>query len=79
MNVMKIEEIRNFSDEELGSELNRLRRHAFDLRSQAVTEKLEDPSILTTAKRDIARILTIMRQREQDVSSETPPTSSADV
>lgn len=62
---MKISEIRELSDEELRSELDRLRQHLFDLRSQAVTEKLEDASILTGAKRDIARILTAAREREQ--------------
>ncbi len=60
---MKAKEIRQLSDEELASELERLRRHLFDLRSQAVTEKLEDPSMLTRTKRDIARILTVQRQR----------------
>ena len=64
---MKISEIRQLTDEELRTELERLRRHLFDLRSQAVTEKLEDPSMLTKAKRDIARILTARRQREQAV------------
>ncbi len=61
---MKIEDIRNLTDEELQAELDRLRRHVFDLRSQAVTEKLEDPSVLTNAKRDIARVLTVQRERE---------------
>ncbi|HUU22485.1 MAG TPA: 50S ribosomal protein L29 [Phycisphaerae bacterium] len=60
---MKTEEIRHFSDEELASELDRLRRHLFDLRAQAVTEKLEDPSMLRGARADIARILTERRQR----------------
>ena len=61
---MKISEIRELSDEELRAELDRLRQHLFDLRSQAVTEKLEDASILTGAKRDIARILTAVRERD---------------
>jgi large subunit ribosomal protein L29 len=61
---MKIEDIRNLTDEELQAELDRLRRHVFDLRSQAVTEKLEDPSMLINAKRDIARVLTVQRERE---------------
>ncbi len=61
---MKIAEIRELTDEELRSELDRLQRHLFDLRSQAVTEKLEDPSMLTRAKRDVARIMTAMRERE---------------
>ena len=61
---MKIKEIRELSDEELRNELDRLRRHLFDLRAQAVTEKLENPTMITKARRDIARILTIMRERE---------------
>jgi large subunit ribosomal protein L29 len=61
---MKVSEIRQLSDEELRMELDRVRRHLFDVRSQAVTEKLEDPSMLTKAKRDIARILTVVRERE---------------
>jgi large subunit ribosomal protein L29 len=61
---MKIETIRQLSDEELQSELGRLRRHLFDLRSQAVTEKLEHPSMLTVARRDIAKILTTVRERQ---------------
>ena len=60
---MKIDEIRQMKLEELHSELDRLRRHAFDLRTQAVTEKLQDPSLLTRAKRDIARILTVLCER----------------
>ncbi len=65
---MKIDEIRELSTEELHSELDRLRRHLFDLRSQAVTEKLEDPAQLGKTKRDIARIHTVLQERgEKDV------------
>ena len=60
---MKMSEIRQMKTEELHSELDRLRRHLFDLRSQAVTENLQDPSMLTKAKRDIARIFTVLRER----------------
>jgi len=60
---MKIAEIKAFSDEELAAELERLERHSFDIRAQAVTEKLEDPSLLGKAKRDIARIKTVMTER----------------
>ena len=60
---MKIAEIRELKTEELHSELDRLRRRVFDLRSQAVTEKLQDPSLLTRAKRDIARLFTVLRER----------------
>ncbi len=49
--------------EELHAELDRLRRHLFDLRSQRVTEKLEDPSQLSKTQKDIARIFTVMSER----------------
>jgi large subunit ribosomal protein L29 len=74
---MKIGEIRNLSDEELRTELDRVRRHLFDVRSQAVTEKLEDPSMLTKAKRDIARILTVMRERQLKAEAPAPPPQAA--
>ncbi|MFA6134368.1 MAG: 50S ribosomal protein L29 [Phycisphaerae bacterium] len=61
---MKIKEIRELTEEELHNELDRLRRQAFDLRSQSVTEKLADPTMLTKVRRDVARILTELRQRE---------------
>ena len=61
---MKTEDIKKLSDEELNLELINQRRHLYDLRSQAVTEKLENPSMIKNTKRDIARILTEKRQRE---------------
>ena len=60
---MKIGEIRELKTAELHSELERLRRHLFDLRAQAVTEKLENPNRITQAKRDIARLLMVMTER----------------
>lgn len=68
---MKMQEIRQLSDEELQAELDRLRRHLFDLRAQAVTEKLEDPSMLRKTKSDIARIMTARCQRRQRPGPET--------
>jgi len=61
---MKISEIRALSPEELTSELERLKRHLFDLRAQAVTERLEDPTMISKAKKDIARLLTVQREYE---------------
>ncbi len=60
---MKIDAVRNMKIDELHSELERLRHHLFDLRAQAVTEKLEDPTQLLKTKRDIARILTVLNER----------------
>ncbi len=50
--------------EELKVEQRRLRDRLFELKSQAVTEKLENPRELTKTRRDIARILTETRARE---------------
>jgi large subunit ribosomal protein L29 len=60
---MKIEEIRAMKIDEMHAELERLRRHLFDLRSQAVTEKLEDPTQLRKTRKEIARLLTVLNER----------------
>ncbi len=60
---MKIEPIRAMKQDELHHELERLRRHLFDLRAQAVTEKLEDPTQLLKTRQDIARLLTVLHER----------------
>ncbi len=62
---MKMEQIRAMKLDELHHELERLRRHLFDLRAQSVTEKLEDPTQLLKTRRDIARLLTELRQRDE--------------
>lgn len=60
---MKITEVRNMSDAELQTELENVRRRIFELRSQAVTEKLEDTTLISKAKRDVARILSVINER----------------
>jgi large subunit ribosomal protein L29 len=62
---MRIEQIRAMKTDELHGELERLRRHCFELRSQSVTEKLENPMQLRKARRDIARVLTVLRERNE--------------
>lgn len=66
---MKAQEAHNISDEEIKIEVARLTRHMFDLKSQAVTEKLEDPSQLRKARRDVARLKTEQRAREIKATS----------
>ena len=60
---MTAKEIREKETDHLKHELVEKRKHLFDLRSQAVTEKLEDPSQLRKTKKDIARMQTILAQR----------------
>lgn len=61
---MKMKEIREKETEHLRHELAEQQKHLFDLRSQAVTEKLEDPSQLTKTRRGIARMKTELRKRQ---------------
>jgi large subunit ribosomal protein L29 len=63
---MLMKEIREKDVEALEHELGEKLKHLFELRSQAVTEKLEDPSQLKKTRREIAQIKTILRQREMD-------------
>ena len=60
---MKAQHYREMSHDELDNKLEELERHLFDLRSQAVTEKLENSKAVTNVKRDIARIKTLMREK----------------
>jgi len=59
---MKAQHYREMSPDELEGKLDELESRLFDLRSQAVTEKLENTWAVTNVRRDIARIKTIMRQ-----------------
>ena len=61
---MKAQHYREMSQDELAGKLEELERHLFDLRSQAVTEKLENSKAIINVKRDIARIKTIMHRSE---------------
>jgi len=61
---MKIKEIKEMEIGHLTHELAAKQKHLFDLRTQAVTEKLEDPSQLLKTRKEIARLKTVLRQRE---------------
>ena len=60
----KLKELRDKSVEDLQREILDKQKHLFDLRSQAVTEKLEDPTQLTKTRKEIARIKTLLRERQ---------------
>ena len=61
---MKAQEIREMSREQIFQELQAVERKVFDLRTQAETEELHVPSELSKARRSIARMRTILRERE---------------
>ncbi len=68
------EEVRKMTDDEISQELQRLRRHLFDLRTQMVTEKVDDPTQFGRTRRDIARLLTEQRARELANRPDRKPT-----
>jgi large subunit ribosomal protein L29 len=61
---MKPAEYRGMSDEQLALSLKDLVKNLFHLRFQSATERLETPSEIRKAKREIARIKTIQRERQ---------------
>ena len=67
---MKANEVRKLSDEELDIEATRLRRQLFDLRTQAVTEKIEDTSQFGKIRKVIARVLTEQSARGDEANDE---------
>ncbi len=61
---MKALEIREMRDQELGDKLEELQKQLFELRGQAVTENLANSRAIMNVKRDIARVKTIIREKE---------------
>jgi large subunit ribosomal protein L29 len=61
---MKLKEMREKETGHLLHELGEQQKQLFTLRTQSVTEKLEDPSQLRKARKEIARVKTILRQRD---------------
>ena len=63
---MKTQELRDLEDDKLREHLGTARRDLFGLRMQHATGELENTAGLKTAKRDLARALTVARQRGID-------------
>ena len=61
---MKIEKIRSKGDSELAADLARVKRELFDLRFKSTSQSLPDPSRIRTLRRGIARMCTVIRERE---------------
>ena len=61
---MKTKQLREMSRDDLNGALADLEKRLFELRSQAVTEKLENTKAVINARRDVARIKTLLHQQE---------------
>ena len=69
---MKPDELRQMSDEQLDLTLKETVRNLFHLRFQSATDRLETPSEMQKAKRDVARIKTVMRERAMGTRGQKP-------
>ena len=67
---MKAQQYREMSQDEIESKLEELKRHLFDLRSQAVTEKIENSRAIINVRREIARVKTILREKREKLIAE---------
>ena len=61
---MKANEIRNLSVEELDKQLSDLKKDLFMLRMQHATNHLDNPIKISNVRRDIARVKTVLRQKQ---------------
>ena len=67
---MELNKIREMTDKELNAELIKLKKDLFNLRFQHVTGQLENPVKLREIKKDIARVKTIIREKELTAQAE---------
>ncbi|MDD6920134.1 MAG: 50S ribosomal protein L29 [Eubacteriales bacterium] len=61
---MELNKIREMSEVELNAELLKMKKDLMNLRFQHVTGQLENPLKLKEAKRDIARVMTVIREKQ---------------
>ncbi len=66
---MTVQELRKKTDEQLKEVLSELRETVRDMRFQLVTRQLKDVKSLKKAKKNISRVLTIMKERELNEQS----------
>jgi len=60
---VKAKEIRNMSPDELSAKLKELKGELFNLRFQHAINQLDNPHRIADVKKDIARVLTILREK----------------
>ncbi len=65
----KVGELRNLDDDELAAKLREAKEELFNLRFQGATGQLENHGRLRAVRKDIARIYTILRERELGITA----------
>ena len=61
---MKSAEIRDMTVDEIDARIGQLQEELFRLRFRSATQELENPMLLRTLRKDIARLKTVLRERE---------------
>ena len=62
--MLKVSELRNLSKQELGEKVVALKKSLYEIRIQKATGRIEKPGRIREARREIARILTILKEKE---------------
>jgi len=69
--MKRASELRTMTIDELREEERNLRKELFNLRFQKVTGELENPKRIRVVKRQIARVLTVINEKQREQSTET--------
>jgi large subunit ribosomal protein L29 len=77
MAIQTATELRGLLDDELVTKLREAKEELFNLRFQSATGQLDNNARLRTVKKDIARIYTVMRERELGLTA-APATSTSE-
>lgn len=63
-NILQLKEWRGKSQDELLTEVNNFKEELFRLRLRKVTDVIENPALIKELKRDIARVKTVIKEKE---------------
>jgi len=61
---MKIKEMRDMTQVELSGKLRELKEEMFNLRFQNATNQLENPMRIVAVRKDIAKVMTVLKEQE---------------
>lgn len=70
---MKVDELRVLEEVELGGKLKAARRELYELRFKHAVGQLENSSQISKVRHDIARIMTVLREREFGIVAQVAP------
>ncbi|NGX54917.1 MAG: 50S ribosomal protein L29 [Chlamydiae bacterium] len=67
---MNVKDLREENDEQLGLSVETLRKEIFELRSQVMDSKTQKTHLIKQKRKDVARILTIQREKQLEKSDD---------